>query len=277
MLWLQLDCLLQSAESGLEGKIKYRGNTTLDSLYMAVLDEAFGDNDQEDDSKVQSILGAVTLATNPLSPSAIALLLSLDVDDILPFLSSLHSLIIQGDKDYPVRSFHKSFHDFITNQSRCTNPRFCVYPPDQHTKLLVGCLELMNQKLELNMCKLTDGVLNSEVKDLEERIEQHIDPALQYACKSWHKHLVDNEPAPKLRITPFLHQFLENKFTFWLEVLSVLGAAREAVDALEVVEKWVDVSNILLYLLFQILIILDSGVSYSQFNQRLHSFCSHIL
>ena len=91
------------------------------------------------------------------------------------------------------------------------------------------------------MCKLPDGAINSEVNDLRERTDRYIHQALRYACRSWHKHLVDTTPAHTLEITPVLHRFLEEKFLFWLEVLSVLGTAREAVDALEATAKWLDV------------------------------------
>ena len=91
------------------------------------------------------------------------------------------------------------------------------------------------------MCKLPDGVINSEVDDLKERTEQHIDHALRYACRSWHKHLVTTLPAYTSEIVSALHRFLEGNFLFWLEVLSVLGAAREAVDALDAAARWLDV------------------------------------
>ena len=84
------------------------------------------------------------------------------------------------------------------------------------------------------MCELPDGVANSEVADLEERVKEHISQALEYACMSWYKHLVGAIPA---RITPILRRFLEEKFLFWLEVLSILGAAKEAVHALEAIAK----------------------------------------
>ena len=87
------------------------------------------------------------------------------------------------------------------------------------------------------MCGLPDAITNSEVDNLHERTEQHIDPALQYACKSWHKHLVDRHTTSTPAITSALHRFLENKFLFWLEALSVLEAAREAADALEATAK----------------------------------------
>jgi len=92
------------------------------------------------------------------------------------------------------------------------------------------------------MCKLPDAVTNSEVGDLQERREQYINDALQYACKSWHKHPIDKCVASTLEITSALSCFLEKKFLFWLEVLSVLGVVRVAVDALEVTGKWLEVS-----------------------------------
>ena len=235
----QLGRLLQSLESGFEGRTKLRQGTTLDSLYITILQEAFGDYESEGGPDVQSVLGAVVLATVPLSPSTIAVLLGFDPDDVFPLLSLAHSfLILQRDTNYPVQPFHKSFPDFITDPARCINPKFCVNPSDQHVKLLVGSLKLMNQRLEQNMCKLPDGVINSEVDNLKERTEQYIDKALEYACRSWHKHLVSKMSAQTLQI---LYQFLAGKFLFWLEVLSVIGAVREAVNALEVTVKWIEV------------------------------------
>jgi len=239
----QLDRLLQSPRSVFEGKTKLKANTTLDSLYTSILQEAFGDDDPEDDPKVRSVLSAVVLAVDPISPSTIATLLGFDTEEVHILLSSVHSLFaLQEDIDRPVQPFHKSFPDFITDPTRCANPRFHVCPPDHHKELLVGCLELMNRRLERNMCNLPDGMINSEVDDLKERIEKNIDRALQYACRSWYKHLVGTTPEDTSKITFLLHEFLEGKFLFWLEVLSVFGAAREAVDALDVSARWLDVS-----------------------------------
>ena len=46
------------------------------------------------------------------------------------------------------------------------------------------------------MCKLPRGIANSDVNDLKERIEKCVDPALRYACMSWHMHLVDADTTP---------------------------------------------------------------------------------
>ena len=93
------------------------------------------------------------------------------------------------------------------------------------------------------MCELPDAVANSDVGDLKERTEEYIHPALRYACLFWHVHLVeaDTKPAHTPTITSTLHQFLENKFLFWLEVLSVLGAIRNAVEALQIIADWLEV------------------------------------
>ena len=206
----QLGLLLQSSESGLEGKTKLKEKTTINSLYRSILQQAFGDDDPEEDFNIRSVLGAVVLAINPLSPSTIAVLLGLDTDDVSPLLSSVHSLLtFDEDPDHPVRPFHKSFPDFIVDPGRCTNPRFRVHPSNQHANLLVGCLELMNRTLEQNMCRLPDGVTNLEVDDLKERTKQYVSEALEYACRSWHKHIIGNMSTRALEI---LHQFLTEKF-----------------------------------------------------------------
>ena len=240
----QLDRLLQSQGSSVfEGRTKFKTNVTLDSLYTSILREAFGDDHPENDPRVRSVLGAIVLAANPLSPSTIAALLGFELEEVLPLLLSLHSLLIlQDNTNHPVRPFHKSFPDFIIDPTRCADPRFRIYPPDQHTELLFGCLETMNRELKRNICKLPDGVANSEVTDLRERANEHIGQPLEYACRSWYKHLIGAIPA---HIMPILRQFLQEKFLFWLEVLSVLGAAKEAVHALEATAKceWVEGSR----------------------------------
>ena len=273
----QLDLLLQSQKIGdHEGK-------SLDSLYTSILRDAFGDDRPEDDAKTRSILGAVVLAANPLSPSTIAMLLGFDTEDVPLFLSSVSSLLIlQGDVNHPVRPFHKSFPDFITNPNRCTNARFHISSPDHHAQLLAGCLSLMDRTLERNMCKLPDAVVNSDVSDLKERTEKYIDPALQYACVSWYTHLVglvdaDRKPACVPTITPAIHRFLETKFLFWLEVLSVLGAARNAVDALQVTTDWLEVCQIPILGVFPKLLRPNPGIANIRPRQRLFSFCNRIL
>jgi len=238
----QLDLLLDS------DKVGAREGEALDALYTSILQEAFSDDDDpEDDAKTRSVLGVVILAVNPLSPSAIATLLGFDTEDVPPLLSLAKSLLVlQDDPSHPVRPFHKSFPDFITDPARCTNARFHIPPADHHLQFLMSCLGLMDRTLAKNMCKLPDGVANSDIGDLEERIKECIDPALQYSCVSWHAHLIDIDTTPvhAPTVTPTLYQFLEKKFLSWLEALSVLGAVSNGVDALQAAGGWLEVCRV---------------------------------
>ena len=253
----QLDRLIQSQESRLEGGTKLRADTTLDSLYLAIFHEAFGDDeDLEDDAKVRSVLGAVILATNPLSPSTIAELLGLDLGDVFPLLSSLHSLLILSeDTDQPVRPFHKSFSDFIVDPARCANPRFRISPPDQHAELVVGCLELLHSKLGWDMCKLIDQDFKGQgAPRNRERTTKHIGKAVEYACESWDKHLNNTTLTQKTKIAPILRRFLEEKVLFWLHVLSALGALRgpwAVIDRMDMSIEWLGVCCIPLFFCVQ--------------------------
>jgi len=221
-----------------EGRTRFNPKTTLDSLYTSILQTAFSEEDSEVDSKVRSTIGAVVLLVNPLPPSGIAELISLDPREVKNFLTLVQSLLAYGeDSDQPVKSFHKSFPDFITDSSRCTDTRFYISPKNLHLELAINCLRMMNDGLEQNLLSLPDYALNSEVKDLQMRINDRISTALQYACRSWHNHLtgISEEVADVLS---YLRVFLEEKLLSWLEVVSVVGAVGGAVVALEKLMTW---------------------------------------
>ena len=244
----RLYLLLQSPGiTSYERKAKVNRDTTLDPFYASILRVAFGTGDDPDnDFKVRSVLGAMALIANPLSPYKIAKLLALDIEDVLRPLSSVRSLLVHPENIHgPILPFYKSFNGFIVDPDRCTNRRFQVSPPIHHLQLLMGCLDLMGQSLlEENPCQLPHGVAGvSDIDKLQKMAKQYIDPALQYACGSWHTHLtggrttsVDTSGAASA-----IHRFLKSKFLLWLDVLSVTGAVGNAVDALRAVADWLEV------------------------------------
>ena len=223
-----------------EGKAKLDVYTNLDTLYTSILQEAFHESDAKDDVTVHSVLSAVVLVVNPLSPSSIATLMGFEHDEVLPILESIQSLLaLHTDIDHPVKPFHKSLPDFIKDPARCNDSRFYI-SPDCHIELVLHCLQLMNKSLKRNMCSIPDYALNSEVHDLPRRVkESGIHGALEYACRSWYKHLTVTQHQTG-EVVAALCCFLEQKFLFWLEVLSVLGAVGEAVHALKGTVKWLD-------------------------------------
>lgn len=237
----RLKVIMESAESTLhEGKVELGACTSLDSLYMSILREAFYDTGTGDGTMIRSVLSAVVLVINPLSPSAVATLMGFECDEVFSLLESVQSLLVlHEDITKPAQPFHKSFPDFITDPSRCNDPHLHI-SSDYQIKLALCCLRLMDRLLEKNICSIPDSTLNSEVQDLTTRIEESgIHGALKYACRSWHRHLVvTNYQAAN--VVSALKHFLEQKFLFWLEVLSVLGAVRDAAYALNATVKWLN-------------------------------------
>jgi hypothetical protein len=213
-------------------KVKVRG-TTICSRYTSTLLEAFGDYKPDDAQIFRSVLGAIVLAVNPLSPSAVATLLELNVEHVMLCLQSVESLLIPWEnKDSPVQPFHETFPAFLTDPDMCTDKRFHVSPRTHHKELLVGCLKLMNEKLgEIP----SDIVTNSGV---DVRTVQAIDDALKYACMSWHKHLAGTEPEDiTSAIIEDLGSFLD-KMAIWKGVLDDLGTAETAADGQETLVEW---------------------------------------
>jgi len=235
----RLDVIIKLPEcTAPEGKTRFRPETTLDSLYTSILRAAFDEEDYEVDSKVRSTIGAVVLVVNPLPPSAIAELVRLDPDEVTQFLTLVQSLLtLDEDFNQPVKPFHKSFPDFITDPSRCADTRFYISPGDLHLELAMNCLRMMNDGLEQNILSLPDYALNSEVEDLKTRISNQISITLQYACRSWHSHLT-RATGDVTDVVPYLRIFLEEKFLCWLEVVSAVGVVRGAVVGLEKLVPW---------------------------------------
>jgi len=235
----QLDIIVGAPGSTTyEGKAKLRPGTTLDLLYLSCFQNAFNRTSTGDDEKVRLVIGAVILATNPLPPSAIAALVNFGKQQVMNLLRLIQSLLkLSEDPDSPVLPFHKSFPDFILDIHRCSDQRFHIPPPTGHLKLASNCLTLMNKSLEQNLLSLPNYALNSEIEDLRTRIDNRISLALRYACKSWHNHLTEVREDIK-DVIPALRSFLREGFLAWLEVLSVIGAARDAVIALEKLTLW---------------------------------------
>ena len=235
----RLNVIMKSPESTVhEGRVELKVYTSLDTLYASIFREAFRKNDMEDDAMVRSILSAVVLVVNPLSPSAVAALMGFEYSMVLSVLESIQSLLaLHNNTNHPIHPFHKSFPDFITDPTRCLDVRFYI-SPNYQTELVLCCLELMDKLLEKNMCSIPDYALNLEVDNLPKRIDKSgIPGALEYACRSWYKHLITARDRVAAVVFA-LQGFLEQKFLFWLEVLSVLGTVGDAAHALSAVVKW---------------------------------------
>lgn len=101
----RLDIVLESPESTAhEGKVEFKVHASLDSLYMSILRGAFCKDGDEDNAMVCSVLSAVALAVDPLSPSTIATLMGFECYEVLLLLESIQSLLVlHDDINHPVQ------------------------------------------------------------------------------------------------------------------------------------------------------------------------------
>ena len=237
--WDQLDAIMESSESTAhEGGVRLKVYNSLDALYLSVLRTAFQENTPKDDDIVRSVLSCVAFATNPLPPSAIAILMGLSrrkVQRILELTQSL--LVLSQDPDEPVRPFHKSFPDFITDQTRCTDLRFYI-SPDCHVDPFTCCVKIIGKMLK-NVPSLHGCDLSHAPEDLPKVERRDICDELEYACRLWHKHLVAKwKPTPEEFLV--LLGFLEEKFVFWFVVLKVLGGFRSIYTPMDMTIRWLE-------------------------------------
>ena len=224
----------------------HEGKSGIDLLYIQVLEHAFHDTDSDEQelySRFKLVVGAVLLVFHPLSRKSLSDLLSScgTPSRISNTLRSLHSLLLVPNSEVePVRIFHKSFPDFLTDPGRCKDERFFVDPSIHHVDILFSCLDLMKKKLRKNICDLDDYAILSEVEDLPTRREACTGNALEYACRFWTKHLakvLGNGPHVK-RVREAVDEFFTTRLLFWIEVLSITGYLGEGVYAINEIQHW---------------------------------------
>jgi len=218
----------------------------IDPLYTQVLGQAFQDVDFHDHqlySHLKSVVGAVILIFHPLSIKTLSdLLINCGTPTrMTSSLRTLHSLLLVPDNiDNPIRIFHKSFPDFLTDPGRCTDDRFFIDPPVCHNEILLSCLNVMSKRLRRNICSLDDQAALSGINDLPTQRAIHIGDALEYACCFWTKHLakVSSSSSGVEEACRAISTFFETGFLFWIEVLILMGKLDIGIYALNDIQQW---------------------------------------
>jgi hypothetical protein len=195
----------------------------LDGMYLQIIAGAAqtSGNPLPHERALAHVLSTVVLLQEPMDAPALASLAgeTKRAGAILPRLSA----VLLVDESAPVRLFHPSFPDFITDEGRCSDKRFLIKRVEGHLRLAIRCLEIMNSNLRENICDLEDPSLpNNEVADLELRLEHAASPELRYACKFWHVHIcLAAVTSPEL--VKCLEVFCTSHLLHWVELLSLLG------------------------------------------------------
>ncbi|KAG8987833.1 hypothetical protein FRB93_004389 [Tulasnella sp. JGI-2019a] len=231
-----------------KGRQPYRA---LDAMYLAILLDALPEEpDLDFESQLRSVLGVVVTLLDTLSPRAPETLLGLETDAVSEALEQLHPVVIVPNDDLdstPFRLIHPWFPNFLTPSSRCTDARFFVDPAAQHAQLALICLNHMKNLLKRDMCNIGFlPTLNSEVKDLQVRLQSAVPPHLRYSCYHWASHLALSkstgaaeagiQEAVALELARALDTFVYKKLLYWLEALSLLGRFDAAIPLLKSAE-----------------------------------------
>jgi hypothetical protein len=229
----------------LEPSTDRQGQDLLDELYKDVLGGYF--KDQEARDLFRSVVGQLISSIEPLTIRSLIPLRQhasynkrsdAAVTGLLHRLGSLLSNVNSSDNNLPIIPLHTSFRDFLTNKDKSGD--FYVSVRDAHHQLSHSCLNLLLDPvdgLKFNICKLeTSHLANDDVKDLNTRIDKHIQPALLYACRFWDDHLKHTDF--KMDLFRKVDTFFKEKFLFWLEALSLTINIRIAPSAFATLNMW---------------------------------------
>ena len=222
------------------------GRTLLDEIYVTFLKELT--RGQPDVLRVfRSVMRQILWLKKPLPISALDFMRTefpqeedrCSVGDVLDSMASL----LSGTHETmtPVRPLHPSFYDFLLDEKR--SGEFYICQNDIHRDLAVASLSVMKAGLRFNICGLeTSYVANSEVLDLDKRVEENIPPYLLYACQFWAAHL--QHVAFDEELAQLVGQFVTGKhILFWLEALGVSKLIGHAYLALSSAERWFQVRS----------------------------------
>jgi hypothetical protein len=209
----------------------------LDVMYSQILEQAVqtSGNPKPHERALCHILSTVVLLQEPMHEVALASLAGEDkrAGAILPLLSA----VLLVDEAAPVRLFHPSFPEFITDKERCLDKRFLVTRLEGHLQLAIRCLEIMNTSLREDICDIQNPSLaNDEVAGLEERLECVAPSELRYACNYWHAHL-RLAASTSSGLIKQLETFCSFHLLHWIELLSLLGDFA-SLTGLDSTEPW---------------------------------------
>jgi hypothetical protein len=211
----------------------------LNGIYTTVLQNSLQPGSMEQERQrfcmmPRQILGTIVVLSAPLSLKSLTKLLYTSKSQVNRALKGLHAILdIPSDENRPLYLHHPSFRDFLLNNNRCKDRNFWVDEKQAHQTLADSCIQVMSTSLKHDICGLnTPGTLISDVDS--NRIQDFLPLEVQYASLYWVYHL--QKSGTQLYDQGQVHQFLQEKFLFWLEALSWMGKISEGIYAIATLE-----------------------------------------
>ncbi|TFK35241.1 hypothetical protein BDQ12DRAFT_760176, partial [Crucibulum laeve] len=235
----------------------------VDDLYTIILNHTFEDLNGKEQQQIQSCLSAIICAQTPMTAAVCSKLLNITSGGVRRALISLHAVLQVPENDNEterITLYHASFFDFVTSKEKSGAKPWFIDTTGGHCLLAEKCLSIMNKELYFNIAGATTSYKSNDEQHL--KIPTHLD----YVCTTWGDHLLlsadGNRPLSKSLIQ-VTEDFLEQKFLYWLEVLSV--------------NKMVRYGSSILYRLSKTLLVSSKIRDIAnQFSQFVHAFSAQI-
>jgi hypothetical protein len=193
----------------------------LDTLYMHVMSQALKHSGIKPQA-VRDLLASLVILREQMKVAALAAINGIKKEDCQAIIRSLASVILYDHAfEESIRLIHLSFSDFLLDCDRSTDAHV-VDVSAHHLRLAERCLRIMNECLRKDICEVGDpSPFNTEVTDLNQRLDCYVPPQLRYACRFWHVHL-ELAGTVSVGVASHLMDFCEKHLLHWLELLSLL-------------------------------------------------------
>ncbi|KAI0027259.1 hypothetical protein K488DRAFT_32940, partial [Vararia minispora EC-137] len=232
----------------------------LDSLYFTILSDRFPDPDDTSARRFRFVMSMILGCIDPpgLSQDSLTVFAQFTppdpqaaIQDIQPKeliqgvihgLGSLISNVDDRNSHLPLSLLHQSIREFLTSERR--SGVYFVDISNIHNTLSHACLKILldsGEGLRFNICDLeTSHRRNTDIPDLDSIVQKHIPGHLRYASLNWDLHLIRAPCTAEFGTQ--VKRLLKDKLLFWLEILSLTGHMKYAVQALGATQKWLSVS-----------------------------------
>ncbi|KAF3166228.1 hypothetical protein TWF225_000822 [Orbilia oligospora] len=195
----------------------------LDKTYLPILEQLLASQHETERGafvqEFKDIVGTIINLQDPLSVRTLSQLIQVSDRTIESRLRSLHSVLdVPNDPKMPIRTFHKSFPDFLLDQNLRRKSQLWVDARESHERILDRCLDVMSNGLKFNICELKSvATPRSEIDD--RTIQRCISPELRYACCHWTEHL--QKAKHRLTDNDKVSKFLQQHCLHWIEALTI--------------------------------------------------------
>ncbi|KAG9258753.1 WD40-repeat-containing domain protein [Emericellopsis atlantica] len=138
---------------------------------------------------------------------------------------------------------HQSAKDFLLDSA---SPQILPCGIEhQHRALFARSIEVMSQTLRRDIFSLIDPGIS--IDEISQPDPDPLAPA-RYSCMHWVDHLQDANPADKSTLEHIqdgglVHTFLQHKYLYWLEAMSLQGSVSQAVMAIQKLQALVPVAG----------------------------------